>query len=204
MMKQSKVRRDAAKQKQHLSGNVRRASEIPSFLEVDEKDWKKLIPKSRKEDFTVGAEDLEQTEARVTLGNYNGVGAKQFSKKTNRMIAEFNAFGLHYTFEDNVFYFAVDHVSKTNLELVAKYGGSNSIPSEFCEELHAQVFYEEGFFYLFSPMSDEPLYVADSWDEFKVLIRCIPMFFNLKAKDGRLKLFDWERYMTALIKKHRK
>jgi hypothetical protein len=196
-------RKKVSKQEQRVGGKARTTSDVAMFLEGSEKDWNKLIPRSKKEDYelALSEETFTDEEARVYLGSMGGVSTKSFCKKTVKMLQILMSVGIRPTFSDEVFWIPVERVSKSDIKkYIGVYGGSNGIPGY---EDEAQVYFEDGYFYLFSPAQEAPLYIAEDWSDFKVLARVIPLMFKNKAENGRLKIFDWDDYAKRLTKKYK-
>jgi len=191
----------AQKPNQHLSANIRRASQVPDFLEVNEKQWKKLIPKSDRDDNEkfIAQDFTEIEETKVYLGTINGRSTVAFCKKTAKMEQRIASFGLRAQFENNCFWVAVEKIPKNRLHEIAIRGGSNAVEGD---THYLQINYDEHF-NLWSP-DGTLLYVAENWAEFDNLLHLIPIYFNSKVSNGKLQLFDWHSYSTKTINKLKK
>lgn len=189
------------KPNQYLSSNIRRASQVPDFLEVSEKQWNKLIPKKDKqiEDDFIAQDSNEVSETKVYLGNINGRSTVAFCKKTSKMEQRIASFGLRASFENNCFWVAVEIIPKNRFHEIAAMGGSNAVKGDIH---YLQINYDEQF-NLWGP-DGTLLYMAENWTEFDNLLHLIPIYFNSKISNGRLQLFDWLNYSTKTINKLKK
>jgi hypothetical protein len=184
------ARKTAQKQLGKLVGTLRRASDVPQLLELDESQWQKVLPKHSHKEEPIGELELTDTEINTYLGSMNGVSAKSFVNKTRRMLQKMLTVGLRPNFEGNAFWLKVEAIRSMKAKQMVVAKGSNSVQGEIYEVC---VWYEDGLFCL-GDIKQEIIYEAETWQEFDDMLRFIPIHFGSKLANGKLVIFDWEHY----------
>lgn len=186
-MKQQIKKQRALSREQRYSGDVRKAYEIQNLLEHGEKEWERHDYKSKRETEKMKFE--ESTPVKVSLPSMNGYAAGAFIKRMNKAIKYMKDYNIIATSDGYHFYIPLLKVSDP--KHVFTYGGSNKVPDHLCTEVYAQISYQEDAFNLWGPNDDEPIYIAETWIEFKEMLKAIPVLFSNRLKNGRLKYYSF-------------